>query len=135
MFILNQRFLTVLGIRNGDCLGHAIIHRSRRLFRYDYGNYYPVHLRPVVHVFWPSLRYPIPTVNYGSPFQTLLQYIRVTSRVHSRILHTNGWRRTSVGPATNDTLPWMGRWKTTVPVPHHSYALFVVYAGIRLVVY
>lgn len=90
-------------------MGHADVHRGGRLFRHDHGHYHPVHLRPVVHVLRPGLRHPVPAVDHGRPFQTLLQHVRVAVRVHRGVLHTDGRRRTVVGPQADDLLSRLGR--------------------------
>lgn len=116
-------------------MGHAVVHRGRRVLGYNHGHYYPVHLRSVVHVLRPCLRYPVPTANYGSPLQTPLQHVRLARRVHSRVLHTDGRRRTVAGPEADDTLPRVGRRETIVPVQDHCHALLAVHVGLRLVVH
>lgn len=121
------------GVGNGNRVGHAAVHRGGRHFGHDHGHYHSVHLRPVVHVLRPGLRDPVPAVDHGRPFQTLLQHVRVAVRVHRGVLHPNGRRRTAVGPRAHDLLSRVGRRKTTVPVQDHGHALFAVHADIRLV--
>lgn len=125
----------VTGVRNGDCLGHAAVHCGGGVLGHDHGHYHPVHLRSVVHVLRSGVRHPLPAADHGRPFQGPVQHVRFAVRVHCRVLHPDGRRRTTVGPQADDPLSRMGRREAAVPVPYHSYALFVVHARVCLMVH
>lgn len=123
------------GFRDGDRVGHAVVHRGGRVLGHDHGHHHTVHLRAVVHVLRPGVRHTVPAADHGGPLQAPLQHVRLAGRVHSRVLHTHGRRRTVAGPEADDTLPRVGRRETAVPVPDHRHALLAVHVGIRVVVH
>lgn len=116
-------------------MGHAVVHRGGRVLGHDHGHHHPVHLRSVVHVLRPRLRHPVPAADHGSALQAPLQHVRLARRVHCRVLHTDGRRRTTAGPEADDTLPRVGRRETIVPVPDHRHVVLAVHVSLRLVVH
>ena len=72
-------------------------------------------------MFGPGVRDPVPAASDGRAFQTSLQHVWQSVRLHRGVLSQTDWRRGDARPASHDPLPRVG-WRTsTLPLPDIGY--------------